>query len=328
MDLLDRLRLEHPIVQAGLGGGIARAELAGAVSDAGGLGTLGIMPPDQLDAEITEARERAPGRPVAVNLLLPFTKPGHVRACVRHRVDAVVLFYGFAPEIVTTLREAGIVVVQQVGTADEARRAFAQGIEAVIAQGLEAGGHLLAAHPLDEALAAILEVADGKPVLAAGGVADRERVRALLGAGASAVVAGTRFLLTGESHAHPEYKRRVLGARRTLETELFGFGWPARHRVTPNAATERWCADQEAGPTGIRAVNNRSGRLAGLVPLGMLQTVTRLQHPKLPLLSPGPVLRGMPAQLVESTALYAGVVARDIHQLVPAANVVDELTPH
>ena len=325
MDLLDRLALEQPVVQAGLGGGIARAELAGAVSAAGGLGTIGIMPPGKLAREIQVARELAPGRPLAVNLLLPFTNRGHVRACIDERVDAVVVFFGYAPEAVAALRAAGILVIHQVGQPAEARRAIDDGADALIAQGSEAGGHLLGVHPLDESLPAILEVAHPRPVLAAGGIASGDRVRQVLGAGAAAAVAGTRFLLTQECHAHPGYQQRVLGARQTLDTELFGFGWPARHRVIPNAATQRWCATTDAGSSLVRALNRHTGRVGGLLPLDTLQTMARLQHPALPVFSPGPALRGMPSRTVDTTALYGGVVARDIHRVIPAADAVRDL---
>jgi nitronate monooxygenase len=79
------------------------------------------------------------------------------------------------------------------------------------------------------------------PVLVAGGIVDAQGVREALDAGAAAAVVGTRFLLSEESHAHPEYKKRCLAARETVLTELFGLGWPdAPHRVIPNAATRRW----------------------------------------------------------------------------------------
>jgi NAD(P)H-dependent flavin oxidoreductase YrpB (nitropropane dioxygenase family) len=325
MDLLDRLRLEHPVVQAGLGGGLARAELAAAVSAAGGLGTIGIMGPRQLAHEIRAARAGAPERPFAVNLLMPFTTPAHVRACIEGRVDAVVLFYGFAPKVVAALRDAGVLVIHQVGRPVEARRAIDDGADALIAQGLEAGGHLLGVKPLDETLPAILEVAQARPVLAAGGIATGERARAVLDAGAAAVVAGTRFLLTRECHAHPEYQQRVLGASHTLDTKLFGFGWPARHRVVPNAATERWCATRDAGSAIVRALNRPTGRLGGILPLETLTFMARLQRPRMPVFSPGPALRGMPARTVDTTALYGGAVARDIHRIVSAAEAVREL---
>ena len=87
MDVLDRLSLEVPVVQAGLGGGLARADLASAVSAAGGLGTLGILPPALMTRELARAREQTPGRPVAVNLLMPYVDRAHVELCARERPD-------------------------------------------------------------------------------------------------------------------------------------------------------------------------------------------------------------------------------------------------
>lgn len=324
-DLRDRLGLEHPVVQAGMGGGIARGTLAGAVSAAGGLGTVGILPPAQLSGELRRARALAPGRPVAVNLLLPFTKRAHVEACIDGGADAVVLFFGRAPTVVSRLRDAGILVLHQVGDAAGARAALDDGADGLIAQGIEAGGHLQAVRPLDDALLDVLTAAHGRPVLAAGGIGSGARARALLDAGAAAVVAGTRFLLTDECEAHPEYQRRVLGATRTLETELFGLGWPARHRVVPNAATDRWCARGDRGARAVLTVNRPTGPLGGLLPLSMMETLARAQRPWLPLLSPGPALRGMPDRVVDATPLYAGVVARELTAIVPAAAAVREL---
>lgn len=321
IDLLDRLRLEHPIVQAGMGGGISRGDLAGAVSAAGALGTIGIMPPDRLAQEIVRARELAPGRPIAVNLLLPFTRPAHVRACVDARVDAVALFFGSVPDIVRELRDAGILVMQQVGTPEEARHALADGVDVLIAQGIEAGGHLKAVRPLDEALPAILEAAAEAPVIAAGGVADAARVRELRTAGAAAVAAGTRFLLTEECHAHPAYQRRVVGAEHTVETELFGLGWPARHRVVPNAATRRWTTDG-ATRRPLLALNRRTGGIGGLLPLAAMEPLAKVAHARVPLLSPAPALRGMPERTIEATPLYAGMGARAMDGVLPAAEAV------
>lgn len=325
MDIVDRLRLEYPVLQAGLGGGLAGADLAGAVSSAGGLGTLGIMPAERLASEIRRVRELAPGRPVAVNLLMPFTRPAHVRVCIEAGVDGVVLFFGFSRRIVAALREGGIFVIHQVGDSAEAHRAVTDGADALIAQGIEAGGHLVAKDPLAEALPSIREVAGSKPVLAAGGIVDANGARAALDAGADAVVCGTRFLLTDECDAHGEYKRRVLGAQQTIVTELFGFGWPARHRVVPNAATWRWCRTQDAGSALVRALNRPTGRLGRLLPLQSMEVMAKAQHPLVPLLSPAPLLRGMPQRSVEATALYAGSRARDIHRVVSAAAAVREL---
>src|SRR5579884_3821138 len=186
MDLRDRLRLERPILQAGMGGGLAGAELAAAVSRAGALGTIGTVGPRRLAREVRRARELAPGRPVAVNLLLPFARASHVDACIAEKVDAVVLFFGFDAGAVARLRGAGVAVLHQVGTVDEVRRAVAEGADAVVAQGREAGGHLLGTREARAFLPEALEAASGRPVVVAGGIADAADVRSALAGGAAA----------------------------------------------------------------------------------------------------------------------------------------------
>jgi nitronate monooxygenase len=158
----------------------------------------------------------------------------------------------------------------------------------------------------------------------AGEIADAQDVARALEAGAHAVVAGTRFLLSDESDAHAEYKRRVLQADRTLETQLFGIGWPMRHRVVPNAATERWCRADPMGSRTIRAVNRLSTPLARL-PMSVGARTHRRQRPEIPLLGPIAPLRGMPDELVQASALCAGATALRIESLLPAARVVAEL---
>jgi len=163
MDLLDRLGLETPVVQAGMGGGLAMAELAAAVSNAGGLGTVGILPDAGAFAnDLRRARAMAAGRPVAANLLLPFARRAHFDACIEAGVDAVVLFCGSAPHGVRRLRDAGILVLAQVGTVPQALHAIADGVDGLIAQGREAGGHLLGVEATTTFLGKALEVADGR----------------------------------------------------------------------------------------------------------------------------------------------------------------------
>lgn len=323
----ERIGLEHPVVQAGMAGA-AGAALAGAVSAAGGLGTVGIMAPPAFAASLRRARALAPGRPVAANLIVPFTRRAHVDACVSEGAALVVLHGGFAPRWVRRLRDGGVPVFQTVGTAGEARRALADGAEGLVAQGLEAGGHLVASAPLAHALPQVLEVAGGAPVLAAGGVADAADVRRLLDAGADAAVSGTRFLLTGESSAHPAYRRRLVEADHTLVTELFGLGWPLRHRVVANAATERWCAGaSDLGPWWVRRAAVLTGRIGRLAPLGALGAVARLQRPDLPFFSPALPLKGMAEAAVDRTGLYAGETVERLDDVVSAAEAVRRLTP-
>ena len=325
VDLLDRLELDVPVFQAGMGGGIAGAELAGAVSRAGGLGTVGIQSAERFGRQLRRARDLAGGRGVSANLLLPFTRREHVTACIEARVAAVSLFFGFDRDAVRALHDAGIAVLHQVGTVEQARRAIADGADALIAQGREAGGHLLAEAPLRETLPRVLEVAGETPVLAAGGIHDAAGTQAALDAGAAGAWCGTRFLLTDESGAHPLYKQRALGAPRTIETKLFGLGWPDDHRVLPNAATERWASGGVVAKAAALATA-ASRPLGRLLPIDGAGGVAR-QRPGIPLFGPGPPLAGMPDELVEATALYAGECARAIDRVVPAGEAVRLLTP-
>ena len=324
MDLLDRLRLDVPIAQAGMGGGLAGSRLAGAVAAAGALGTIGILPPEQLRLAIGEVRAQAPDRAVAVNLLMPFTRRGHIQVCIDGGVDVAVLFFGGNHQVVSALRDAGIFVLVQVGTDDEARDALGWGADGLIAQGVEAGGHLRGTVRALDFLPRAIAIAGGRPVLLAGGIATGADVRVALDAGAAAVVAGTRFLMTKESGAHRVYKERLVDAESTVATTLFGLGWPARHRVLPNAATRRWC-DADGKPRRLpAALNAWSGPLGRIVPSNN-DAAIRLQWPRVPMFSPLAPLEGMPERSVDAAALYAGESAIRIADIVSARDAVDLL---
>ncbi|MGZ4559735.1 MAG: NAD(P)H-dependent flavin oxidoreductase [Mycobacteriaceae bacterium] len=327
MDLVDRLRLDVPVVQAGMGGGVAGSRLAGAVAAAGGLGTLGLTSPTALRRAIDEVRTRAPGRAAAVNLLMPFVRRGHVDTCIRDRIDVAVLFFGGDRDLVDRLREAGVFVLAQVGTERQACEALHWGADGLIAQGRQAGGHLLGVEPALDFLPRVLALAAGRPVMVAGGIASAADTEMALEAGASAVVAGTRFLLTTESAAHPDYKERVLDASNTVETTLFGFGWPAaRHRVIENASTRRWCRAGGRPGVGPRLFNAVSTPLARVVPERVTAVLPRYQRSWLPLLAPAPPLLGMPDSAVDSGPLYAGESALRITEIISARQAVDELS--
>lgn len=324
---LDEIGIACPVVQAGMGGGVSGGELAGAVSAAGALGTVGMMAPRAFAAALREARRRAPDRPVAANLLAPFIRRAHVDACAEARVALVVLHGGCSRKWIARLRERGLKVFVTVGAPEQARTALAAHASGLVVQGVEAGGHLLGVEPIERALSKVLDVADDVPVLAAGGVADATDVRRLLDAGAVAAVAGTRFLLTEESAAHPAYKRRVVDAERTLATLLFGVGWPLRHRVIPNAATERWCGDTELGPRIVQLIGRLSAPIGRVAPLDAMGGLVALQRPGLPFFSPALPLASMPADTVERSALYAGETAARLHDIIPAARAVERLAP-
>jgi nitronate monooxygenase len=318
--LLERLGLTAPIMQAGMGGGISRHDLAAAVSDAGGLGTIAVPGAQAIARELRAARALT-DKPLAVNLLLPFARRDWFAAAAA--ADVVVTFWG------RPRRRTPGVWLHQCGSVDEARTASRAGADGLILQGVEAGGHVrgrLAAHELLARVRAALGPG-GPPLLLAGGIAERGDVGAALDAGAVAAVAGTRFLLSEESRAHREYRRRLLGAKRTVLTQLFGFGWPAAHRVVPNAATERWLRDDPSGPPALRALNRASGVGARWIPASVQARVARAQRPSSPLLSPVPATEdGFPG-LVDAGPLYAGQTVARIGDVRPAAELVATLTP-
>ena len=316
------------MVQAGMGGGVAGGPLAGAVSAAGALGTVGIMAPRAFGEALHEAHRRAPGKPVAANLLTPFTRRAHVDACIQLDAALVVFHGGLPRRWMLALQSAGVPVFATVGTPEQALDALTAGVDGLVVQGVEAGGHLVGVEDVTTALRRVLDVAAGAvPVLAAGGVAEAEDVRRLLESGAAAAVAGTRFLLTEESGAHPAYRERVLAAERTMVTELFGLGWPMRHRVVPNAVTRRWCTPDELGPGWVRRVGRASAVMGRVLPMSALDSLVSRQRGSIPVFSPALPLAGMPAESVDRTALYAGETLHRIDEVVPAAEAVARLVP-
>lgn len=325
MDIADRLRLDVPVGQAGMGGGLAGAGLAGAVARAGGLGTLGIDTPQRLRTSIERVRAQAPGRAVAVNLLMPFVHRRHVEVCVDARVDVVVVAFGEKRGLVEHLRDAGIFVFVMVGTDAQARAAIAAGADGLIAQGREAGGHLVGTVAALDFLPRALAAAAGRPVFVAGGIATGADTRAALDAGASGVIAGTRFLLTHEANANRAYQQRILLADKTIETNLFGLSWPLRHRVVPNAATRRWC-DQNGKAKALPAALNAASRPLSALGYFDAGPLMRLQSPGLPFFTPLAPVAGVPDSWLDSAALYAGETALRIGELTSAEQAVAELS--
>jgi nitronate monooxygenase len=327
VDVLDRLKMDAPVVRAGMGGGLAGPQLASAVAHAGGLGTLGWVPADRLRESIHRVRDEAGDRAVAVNLLMPFVRRRDVEACIEERIDAAVVAFGGDRRLVAELKNAGIFVLVMVGSDDQVRRALQWGADGLIAQGGEAGGHLTGSTPALEFLPAALGLAAGRPVFLAGGIATGEDTRKASAAGADAVVAGTRFLLTHESGAHPEYRRRILAADTTYRTTLFGFGWPAPHRVVANAATQRWCHSDGTTRRLPELINARSAALVRLAELGNLNpdNIVRTQTPHLPVFSPAALLEQMPASWADRTALYAGESVLRMTSVISARDAVAEL---
>lgn len=309
----DLLGCEHPVVLAGMGG-VARAELVAAVSEAGGFGFLGMVrePAALIRDEIAAVRART-GRPFGVNLIPSATDPSLLRAeidaCLQGGVHAVTLFWDLMPEVVEAFRTAGVLVACQVGSAAEAVAAQDAGADLLIAQGVEAGGHVRGLTGLP-ALIPDVAARVSIPILAAGGIVDGAGLAAVLMWGAQGAVVGTAFIATDESFAHDFHKQRIVeaGPDQTLHTEDFHINWPpgAPVRVLPNSVTR-----------GERGDPHRPGREVigweGERPIHLFSTDSPLQS--------------MTGDF-EAMALYAGQGVARIGDVVPAGErlrrIVDE----
>ena len=235
-----------------MGGGLSRHELAAAVSEAGGLGTIAVNGAAAIERELAAARALT-GRAARGQRAAALRPPRLVRGrgSGRRRRHLLGPAARGAPPGVW---------IHQCGSVAEARAAHAAGADAAIVQGVEAGGHVRGS----AAGAGAARAASGRrcrptiPLLLAGGIAERADVAGALEAGAGAAVAGTRFLLSDESRAHPELPASACSApEETILTELFGLGWPAPHRVVANAATARWLGDGARVPGAEPASLNR-----------------------------------------------------------------------
>jgi NAD(P)H-dependent flavin oxidoreductase YrpB (nitropropane dioxygenase family) len=316
---LERIGVSIPIVQAGMGGGLSRHELAAAVSEAGGLGTIAVPGPRAIEAELAAARALT-DRPIAVNLLLPFARRSWFEAAAA--ADVVVTFWG-RPK-----RRTGGIWIHQCGSVAEAHAAHAADADAVIVQGVEAGGHVRGSVPALELFERVrAALPPDYPLLLAGGIAERGDVGEALEAGAGAAVAGTRFLLSDESRAHVEYKQRLLGANQTILTDLFGLSWPAPHRVVPNAATERQLSRDGEIPALNQALNRLSAPGARLTPPSIQRRLIHAQRPSSRMLTPQGPTDDAPATLLDAGPLYAGETVARINEIRPAAEIVRALTP-
>jgi nitronate monooxygenase len=247
--LHDVLDVDHPIVQAPIGSATCPG-LAAAVADAGGLGHLAVTW-RSLDGtrEIIAETLGTTDDPVAVNLALDdrtthHPTGEHLDAVLDAGAEFVSLSFGDPTPYVDRVHDAGATVLATVGTAEEAREAAAAGVDVVVAQGWEAGGHLqseVATMPLVPRVVDAIDV----PVVAAGGIADGRGVAAALALGADGAWLGTRFVATEEANVVDDYRQRVAaaGATDTVRTDLFDEGWPGReHRVLENSTVETWDA--------------------------------------------------------------------------------------
>lgn len=250
------LGIDRPIVQAPIGG-LTRPELAAAVSEAGGLGTLALSWHD-LDATRREIREtlELTDRPFAVNLVLDeatveHPTDEHLAACLDAGAPIVSFSFGDPSPYVARCHDAGATVLATVGSAEEAERVADAGVDVVVTQGAEAGGHLQSDVATTVLVPRVADAVPDLPVIAAGGIADGRGVAAALALGADGAWLGTRFVASEEARAHEGYKEAVATASETdtVRSQLFDGGWPGRdHRVLENETVARWDEADRPGP--------------------------------------------------------------------------------
>ncbi|URW84382.1 nitronate monooxygenase [Alcaligenes sp. DN25] len=293
--ITDMCGVQYPIFLAGMAA-ISGPQLVAAVANAGGMGVLGglRLAPLMLRKWLRETRALT-DQPFGVNVVPQFGGPevfeAQFQVILQERPRILSLFYAedYSADMIPRAKDAGMIVMVQTGTVALARKAIAHGADIIVAQGSEGGGHLnRGTIGLMSLLPAILDCAQGRPVLAAGGITTRQDVRAAMSLGASGVLVGTAFLASEESNAHPLYKQKILEAS-TDDTEYrtgYSFGWTygTPHRVIPNR--DKWNVLRLVGG-GARAIDKD--------------------------------------RMARKLSLYAGQGVGKIHSIVPAAERVEEL---
>lgn len=293
--ITDMCGVQYPIFLAGMAA-ISGPQLVAAVANAGGMGVLGglRLAPLMLRKWLRETRALT-DQPFGVNVVPQFGGPevfeAQFQVILQERPRILSLFYAedYSADMIPRAKDAGMIVMVQTGTVALARKAIAHGADIIVAQGSEGGGHLnRGTIGLMSLLPAILDWAQGRPVLAAGGITTRQDVRAAMSLGASGVLVGTAFLASEESNAHPLYKQKILEAS-TDDTEYrtgYSFGWTygTPHRVIPNR--DKWNVLRLVGG-GARAIDKD--------------------------------------RMARKLSLYAGQGVGKIHSIVPAAERVEEL---
>ena len=310
------LSIQLPIVSAPMGPDLTGPELVAAVSGAGGLGLMQsqLSPPEHLREQIRRVRS-ATDKPFGVNFILALPHEEDLNVCLEEHVPVISFFWGDPARYVEQVHAAGSKIFLQVGSVEAARRAAAAGVDVIIAQGTEAGGHVEGETATMVLVPRVVDAVAPVPVIAAGGVADARGLVAALALGAEGAVLGTRFLATPEANAHPHYKQKLLEAAETdtVRTILFGHGWPnAPHRTLRTRFVEQWLGN-EARAQESRADEPVIGR-------------TSLADREIPIqrfmsLPPSNRVTGD----TESMALLAGQTVGLVKEIKSAATIVREL---
>lgn len=292
------LGIEHPIIQGGMAWA-ATAELAAAVSNAGGLGVVGAgnLPAKAVRQELRRARDMT-DRPFGANV--PLFAPGveeRLQVFVDEGVSVVTTGGGNVGPYLAPLQRAGILVIPVVASVALARRLARQGVDALIAEGMESGGHIgdVATLPLVPQVVDAVQI----PVIAAGGIADGRGLAAALALGAAGVQMGTRFICTTECQAHENYKQKIVRAhdRATMVTGST-FGHPVRSIKGP--FVRKFEELERDGCSEEEFIEYGAGTLRAAIVDGDVQQ--------------GSVMAGQSAGLVDDVLPVAELIARIISE--------------
>jgi len=261
--LCQLLNIKYPIIQGGMAW-VATAELAAAVSNAGGLGVIGAghMPPEALRSEIHKAKSMT-DKPYGVNIMLmsPFVREV-MQVVVEEKVPVITTGAGNPGEYIPALQAIGTKVIPVVASVALAKRLERIGVDALIAEGMESGGHIGEV----TTMALVPQVADAVkiPVIAAGGIGDARGVVAAVALGATGVQIGTRFVASTECTAHVNYKEAVLRAKeRSTIVSGSSTGHPVR--VIANKLTREFEQMERSGATMEELDQLGAGKLRAAV---------------------------------------------------------------
>jgi NAD(P)H-dependent flavin oxidoreductase YrpB (nitropropane dioxygenase family) len=304
------LGIEQPIVLAPM---VAVPQLAAAVSNAGALGMLTLTWSDDVGAVVRETAALT-ARPFCGNLVLTEDRHRRLDQALDAGLCIVSFFMGDPSGYVQRVHDAGGIVMHTVGTAEEARRSVASGVDVIVAQGWEAGGHVwgtIATLPL---VPAVVDAVAPVPVIAAGGIADARGVAAVLALGAQAAWLGTRFLLAQEMPVHEDYRRALIAAAETdpqRYDNLYSVGWPdSPHRALRNSTADAWQA------AGRPPLAQRPGAGDVIAHFASGEAIVRYE--------PAPPMVGTTGE-IEALSMWAGQSVALARQTQPAADIVAEL---
>ena len=205
------LKIKYPIIQGGMAW-VADADLAAAVSNAGGLGVIAAasMPPELLEEQIVKIRKLT-DKPFGMNImLLSPTSDDAMEIAAQYKVPVVTTGAGMPGKVLERLKPLGTIVIPVIASTAHAERVSKQGADAVVAEGSEAGGHIgeITTMNLVPQVVDVVSI----PVIAAGGVADGRGMAAAFALGAEGVQVGTRFVCAAESNVHFNYKEKIIEA--------------------------------------------------------------------------------------------------------------------